>query len=107
MKLMQKTPTEVHRDLLASGVFDRATQESIAVAIGVNQGTISRIENGDFKRVNKTVRALCKYAKVSNVRTTGTEQLLSLVASAKAVDDPEKRKLVHIIGLAVDLLGRP
>lgn len=107
MELVQKTPLEVHRDLVASGVFKRATQEVVAEAIGVDQGTVSRIANGDFKRVNKSVIAVCKYAKISTVRATGTEKLRSLMASAQAVNDPEKRKLVDIIGLAVDLLERP
>lgn len=107
MELIQKTPLEVHRDLVASGVFKEMTQEVLAGAIGINQGTISRIANGDFKRVNKSVIAVCKYAKISTVRATGTEGLRSLVASAQNVNDPEKRKLADIIGLAVDLLGRP
>jgi hypothetical protein len=107
MKLIPKTKFEVHRDLVASGIFKRVTQEAIAEAIQVNQGTVSRIATGDFKLVNKSVIALCKYAKISTVKATGTARLRSLVASAQAVNDPEKRKLADIIELAADLLARP
>lgn len=107
MNLVQKTPLELHRDLVASGVFGRVTQSVIAKIIGVDQGTVSRIANGDFKRVNKSVIAVCRYAKISTVRSAGTEGLGSLMASAQTVNDPDKRKLVDIIRLATDLLERP
>jgi hypothetical protein len=107
MRLVQKTASEIHRDLVASGIFLRATQKMIAVKIGVNQGTISRIQNGNFRRVNKTVRALCNYAEISISRTTGVDELRSLVSSAKEVQDPTKKKLIDIIELAVELLERP
>lgn len=106
MKLAEKTTLEIHRELTASGVFIRNTQAVIAQTISVDQGTISRIANGDFKRVNKSVRAVCKYAKISTVKSSGTAELRSLVASAATLSDPEKRKLAGIIGLAVDLLER-
>lgn len=107
MELIQKSPLELHRELVASGVFEGATQKAIAKELKIDQGTVSRIANGDFKRVNKSVIAVCKYAKISLIRATNTEGLRSLVSSAKKLNDPEKRKLADIIGLAVDLLERP
>jgi transcriptional regulator with XRE-family HTH domain len=107
MQLIQKSAPEIHRDLVASGVFERVTQSAMAQAIGVNQGTISRIANGEFKRVNKSVLNVCRYAQISTVRASNITRLRSLVTSAEAVNDPEKRKLMDIIRLAVDLLERP
>lgn len=104
MKLVAKTPLEIHRNLLASGVFRNQTQKTIAQALKVNQGTVSRIAAGRFKRVNKSVIAVCKYAGVNTVKTRDAKQLRLLLASRVRLSDPEKRKLADIIGLAVDLL---
>jgi transcriptional regulator with XRE-family HTH domain len=106
MKLVQKSPLEIHRELMASGLFRKETQSLIAERINVNQGTVSRIASGNFRRLNKSVRAICKYAKIETTKTSGMKQLRSLLASGSLVGDPEKRKLVDIIGLAVDLLER-
>jgi transcriptional regulator with XRE-family HTH domain len=104
MKLVPKTPLEIHRNLLASGVFQKETQKHIARELSVNQGTVSRIAAGQFKRVNKSVLAVCKYAGVNTVKTRDSKGFRSLLASRTRLSDPEKRKLADIIGLAVDLL---
>jgi hypothetical protein len=106
MNLAEKSALEIHRELAASGIFTRNTQTVIAKALKVDQGTISRIANGDFKRVNKSVRAVCKYAQISTMKSSRTAELRSLVHSAATSSDPEKRKLAGIIGLAMDLLER-
>jgi hypothetical protein len=107
MKLVQKTPLEIHRELLANGLFLRETQEFIANAINVDQGTISRIAMGQFKRINKSVLAICKYAGIKTIKTPSVKHLRSLLASRASLIDPEKKKLIDIIDLAVDLLDRP
>ena len=106
MQLVPKTPLELHRELWASGLFQRETQKQIAKHVHVNQGTVSRIAAGRFKRVSKSVREICKYANINTVKNSGMGQLRSLLASRNGLSDPEKRKLVDIIGLAVDLLER-
>jgi len=106
MKQISKTPLELHRELWASGVFKRETQKEIGRRVKVNQGTVSRIAAGRFKRVSKSVLAVCKYAEINTVRSSGMERLRSLLATRNGLSDPEKKKLVDIIGLAVDLLER-
>jgi transcriptional regulator with XRE-family HTH domain len=107
MNFVPKTTLELHRELVSSGIFDRETQASLATATGVNQATISRIAQGQFKRVNKSVVAICKYAHIKTTRNNSAfRQLKSLLASRSSVADPEKRKLIDIIDLAVDLLER-
>lgn len=107
MNVRQKTPAEVHRDLLASGIFDRETQLAIAKEIKVDQATVSRIFSGQFKRINKSVRRICEYADVTTVETASPEMLHSWMRSGATLNDPQKRKLLEIIGLAVELLERP
>ena len=106
MKLVAKTALEIHRELVSSGVFQRETQKCIAEGINVNQGTVSRIAAGHFKRVNKSVLALCKYAQIKTADVSGTKQFRSRLASRAEHIDPQKKKLVHIIDLAMDLLER-
>jgi len=48
-------------------IFDEKgiTQPAIALYTGINQSQISRIFNGDFRRLyGKNVRELCKYANI-------------------------------------------
>ncbi len=106
MKLVAKTPLEIHRELINTGLFSRETQESIASNTNVHQATISRIAAGQFKSVSKSVLAVCKYARINPIKTSGMKQLKSLLASRDSLVDPDKKKLVHIIDLAVDLLER-
>lgn len=40
------------------------TQENLAKAVKIDQSQISRIINGDFKKVSKNVKKLCEYAKI-------------------------------------------
>ena len=106
MKIESKTTLEIHRELTASGIFKRETQTAIASRIKVNQGTVSRIASGRFKRLNKSVRAICKYADIGTIKESNVKQLRSMLSSRANVSDPVKKKLVDIIGLAVDLLDR-
>jgi hypothetical protein len=106
MKLTSKTPLEIHRELLSTGLFSRETQAMIASRTRLHQATISRIAGGRFKKINKSVLAVCKYASINPFKTSGLKQLRSLLASRENLVDPQKKKLVHIIELAVDLLER-
>jgi transcriptional regulator with XRE-family HTH domain len=106
MKVVSKTSLELHRELLASGLFTRETQAAIADAVHVNQATISRIAKGQFKKVNKSMLAVCKYADIETIKTSGGKHLRALLESRSDLIDPEKRKLIEIIDLAVDLLER-
>ncbi|WP_157895408.1 helix-turn-helix transcriptional regulator [Verrucomicrobium sp. GAS474] len=102
-----KSPTEIHKELCASGVFTEEKQKDLAEKIGVDQGTISRIASGRFKRVNKSVLELCKYAKVEASRGYPLSDLRSLLDHQSDTSDPSKKKIINIIGLAVELLERP
>lgn len=101
----RKTAAEIHRDLLASGVFERETQVAIANIIKADQSTVSRIAAGRFKRLNKAVGRLCNYAKLA----TTTEQpfrqdFLKVLKTADLPQGSEAKKLMGIIDLAVELL---
>jgi transcriptional regulator with XRE-family HTH domain len=46
-------------------VYSGLNQPEIASRSGVHQSQISRILRGDFKRISKNVRRLCKFAKIN------------------------------------------
>lgn len=53
---------------------NKLTQKDIANAVNINQSQVSRILNGEFKRISKNVQLICEYAKIElKGKTTGVE----------------------------------
>lgn len=56
---------EICRDLATFIAATGVTQQEIQRETGVNQAQISRILNGEAKRVSKNVKKICKYANIN------------------------------------------
>lgn len=59
------SPKEIGRALKANFKSRKLSQEAVAAANGMHQSQVSRVVRGQFKKVDGSVKALCKYASLS------------------------------------------
>ncbi len=56
---------EIARDFQKYLDANNITQQTVANATDISQSFISRIRNGDFKRITDKVKMVCEYASIS------------------------------------------
>lgn len=76
------------------------TQLELSKNSGVDQSQISRILNGEFVRITKNVKTVCKYAEVNLVDITPLEPLPEAVTHAlRNLLDGSKEREQAVVGL--------
>lgn len=101
----KKTMNELRQEILTWRARHDDLQEAIAHDTGVNQGTISRILRGHFRRPSKALRAVCAYADISPITDKPLPPLeLSLQELAQlAQSSPHHRRILRLLRLAKEL----
>jgi hypothetical protein len=93
---------EICAALAASFEASRTPQKRIEKDTRIHQSQISRILNGEVRRVSKNVLRLCKYAKVNPYSTgeytvTDDQMLMDAIETAVGGSPQRARALVGVV----------
>lgn len=103
----RKTISELRSEIMASAKLRAKSQEEIAQRIKLNQGTLSRILRGQFRRYSPAVAKVCNYATIScmtNLPPGALEHSLDQLTSLAQGRSAEERHALKLIRLAAELL---
>ena len=104
-----KTVRELRHEILHSEVLRTKPQEAISHSVSMNQGTLSRILRGHFKRRSGAVERVCRYAHISSMTDQPKPELetsLDQLARIARRGSPNDRRAMRLIRLAAELLER-
>lgn len=89
--------TEIGRQLQKFIVDNKVSQEIVANATNTNQTQVSRIKNGDFKRITKNVKRICDYANIdlnfTREKINPAQNLELMAAISEVWDGTDKKAL--------------
>jgi transcriptional regulator with XRE-family HTH domain len=100
--------TEIGKQLQKFLADNKISQETVADATNTNQTQVSRIKNGDFKRITENVKRICEYANIDlNVtkEKVNPAQNLDLMAAISEVWDGTDKKAKALAKVILSLKG--
>lgn len=81
---MNRPIADIVADIRAYMKAEKLTQKSLGAATGVHQSQISRILQGDCRKVGKNLNKICKYANIeTSIPDSPPEQSTALMAALR------------------------